>query len=623
MCGIAGVYRKSGGDLPIEILKKMGLTMEHRGPDNFGLSERKKIAMTHNRLSLLDLSAAANQPFTNSRYTLSYNGEIYNFKQIKAELEEKYQIEFKTTSDTEVLFYSLIHQGIDKCLQQLQGMFAFAFYDEPEDRLWLARDRVGIKPLYTYQFGDSFYWASEIKAFAKALDLNPDPIRTLFAANNMAEKSTEFTLFKDVRSVAPGTYLEINSRDAPKVTVYYDVVNEFDYDLYRDLENRSANDVLCEFEKLFTQSVESMLISDAPVGAFVSGGIDSSLIAAIATKFDSAIQLFTANVIGKYSEYSDVKILSKYLQKPVFDYKFEPEMILRDWVDVTYYYDCPLVIHVNAIPLSNVAGLAHDRGVKCVLTGEGADELFLGYPQLLTKRYQQFASFPVNGLKSLYKTVPKLHDFLFPEQNSTPLSFINKLVQGFEIQQLELAADEKLRPLDKKSREQSFTISMIREHLVTLLHRNDRMGMMSSIEARFPFLDERIVKFAINLPAKFKIGRSAKFHNYKHPFLIDKWIVRKTAEKYLPKELVMKKKNGFPMLGHKFVKIKRGFFKNGWVADALGLGNAAQDFLVDTQDPYFVAKLASIEIFGQIYGHGHSLETVKNHVLGHTELINT
>ena len=623
MCGIAGMYERSGGHASLETVKQIGLTMTHRGPDNFGFEQRGKVAMSHNRLSLLDLSDAANQPFANERYILSYNGEIYNFQQIRGKLEREYNIEFKTTSDTEVLFYSIIHKGIDACLQQIHGMFAFAFYDTKEDRLILARDRMGIKPLYYYQKSGTLYWASEIKALAKVLGLKPDPIRTLFSANNMAEKSIEHTLFKGLRSVNPGCYLRIGTNNEPQTITYYDVLDDFDPDLYRELNEQPSNKVLATFEELFTESVRNMLISDAPVGAFVSGGIDSSLISAIATKCNADVKLFTANVVGKYSEFPDVERLSKHLNKEVFSYKFEPDMILRDWADVTYFYDCPIVIHVNSIPFSNVARLARDSGVKAVLTGEGADELFLGYPQLLAKRFKSLAASPVNAVKSLYKISPKLNTFLFPEDVSTPVAFISKLVEGFELPQLRLRAEEKLNFLGKQNQnEQYLTINMIREHLVTLLHRNDRMGMMSSIEARFPFLDESLVKFAINLPSKFKIGRSGRFHNYRHPFLIDKWIVRKTARKYLPGQLVTKKKNGFPMFGHKFIKIKDGFFENGWVADSLGLNKEAQSFLIRTQNPYFVAKLASVEIFGRIFDQGDSLERTKEHVLEYAEITN-
>ncbi|HEX3102241.1 MAG TPA: asparagine synthase (glutamine-hydrolyzing) [Pyrinomonadaceae bacterium] len=622
MCGISGMYTRNGGSASLETVKEMGLMMPHRGPDNFGFELKDKVAMAHNRLSLLDLSDAGNQPFSNDRYMLAYNGEIYNFQTIRSRLEQEHKLAFNTTSDTEVLFFSLIHDGIDKCLAEINGMFAFAFYDKEEDTLILARDRMGIKPLYYYEKLGAFYWASEIKALARVLKLTPDPIRTLFSANNIGEKSIEHTLFKGLRSVNPGCYLKINKNNEPQTVAYYDVLDEFDRDLYRDMERQTAASILSNFEEMFSESVKSMLISDAPVGAFVSGGIDSSLISAVASKHNADIKLFTANVIGKYSEFPDVQILSKHLNKQVFDYKFEPEMLLRDWADVTYHYDCPIVVHVNSIPFSNVARLARDSGVKAVLTGEGADELFLGYPRLLTKRYESLAKFPVNAVKSLYKLSPKLHGFLFPANGSNPMSFLNKLVQGFELQQLQERGHETFGFLSpQKHYEQYLTINMIREHLVTLLHRNDRMGMMSSIEARFPFLDEQIVKFAINLPSKFKIGRSSRFHNYKHPFLIDKWIVRKTAEKYLPQELVTKKKNGFPMFGHKFVKIKANFFENGWIAENLGLKRNAQDFFTRTEDPYFIAKLASVEIFGRIFGLGQSLEEVKTHVVERAEII--
>ncbi len=621
MCGIAGMFQRSGGNASLETAKQLGLAMTHRGPDNFGFELRGKVALAHNRLSLLDLSEAANQPFSNERYSLIYNGEIYNFQENRARLQEEFGVEFKTTSDTEVLFYSLILEGIDKCLSTTKGMFAFAFYDEVEETLWLVRDRMGIKPLYYFESNGALYWASEIKALARTLGLQPDPVRTLFAANNMAEKSAEYTLFKGLRSLQPGSYLQIKKEGEPREVVYYDVVDDFDADYHSELDRKGTDQILQDFDRMFSDAVRKMLISDAPVGAFVSGGIDSSMISAVATEFDADIKLFTANVVGKYSEFSDVQALSKHIGKDIYEYRFEPEMLLRDWADVTYHYDCPIVIHVNSIPFSNVARLARDSNVKAVLTGEGADELFLGYPRLLTQRYDALAALPKNVVESLYKAYPKLHSYVFGNNGNTPIAFLNKVVQGFELQQLEQRADEKLSGLSERDkREQYMTIKMIREHLITLLHRNDRMGMMSSIEARFPFLDEEIVRFAINLPSKYKIGRTSRFYNYKHPFLIDKWIVRKTAEKYLPDQIVRKKKNGFPMYGHKYLQIKDGFFRDGWVAESLGLSSNVQAFLLETQDPYFVAKLASVEVFGRIYGFGHSTEIVKQHIYDNAEV---
>ncbi len=614
MCGIAGSYTKTGRPDSATV-RAMGHLMLHRGPDNFGFAEFKNVVMAHNRLSLLDLSDAANQPFKDDRYMLVYNGEIYNFKEIRSRLEKDHGIAFTTTSDTEVLFRSLIVDGVDHCLRSLRGMFAFAFYDALEDRLILARDRMGIKPLYYCQNAGTLYWASEIKALAKTLGIPPDPFRTLLAVNNNAERSVEFTLFKSVFGVKPGSYLQIQNGSEIRSTQYYDLLDDFDQSLYDEMDRAPSSRIIEMFEEHFGESVRKMLISDAPMGAFVSGGVDSSLISATAVNEDANLKLFTANIVGKYSEFSDVQTLSKHIGTPILDYKFEPEMMLRDWVDVTYHYDSPLVVHVNAIPLSNVARLAHDSGVKAVLTGEGADELFLGYPTLLTNRYKRLAAFPVNAIKSLYRFSPKLHNYLFPELSSSPLAFINQLSHGFEKERFEDEALSTFSSLDPKNRtEQLMTVKMIRDGLVALLHRNDRMGMMSSIEARFPFLDESLVKFAINLPSKFKIGRSKRFHNYKHPFLIDKWVVREHAQKWLPPAIVHKKKNGFPMFGHKFLKLKPGFFKGGWLSDALGLADRSFDDLIAKQDPYFTAKLASVELFGRIYSEGVDQEKLKEHV---------
>lgn len=624
MCGIAGIYERNGRCVSLETVETMGRAMFHRGPDNFSsLGFTNNVGLAHNRLSFLDLSSAANQPFKNENQALVYNGEIYNFKQIRERLGREHDIRFNTTSDTEVLFYSLIYDGIENCLKQLRGMFAFAFFDKVKGELLLGRDRYGIKPLYYVVKDKTFFWSSEIKPLAKALGLKPDPLKTLFSLNGIAERSNEYTLFNDIRPIKPGTFLKVTSTDEqPREIYYYKMVDDFDPELYRDLDRQPTSAVLTEFDRLMAQSVERMLVSDVPVGTLVSGGIDSSLISAYAGKSHPDLKLFTANVLGKFSEYEDAKMLAKCLGMELYDYKFSPVMMLADWADVTYFYECPIIIHTNAIPFSNVARLARTTGVKAVLTGEGSDELFLGYPRLLTKRYDRIALLPMTLVKLMYKLVPGLEDYLIPEQKQTPLTFANQLIQLFGELRRELEYSSKLEFLSEtKRREQLLTFKMFGDHLVGLLHRSDRMGMMASIEARFPFLDEDLVKFALNLPSKFKIGRSVRFHNYKHPFLIDKWIVRKAAEKYLPRKLYTKKKSGFPMHGHKFVKVKKEFFSKGWVVDSLRLDEKQQEFMLQTQDPYFVAKLASVEIFGRIYALGESLERVKSHVVSNAEML--
>ena len=622
MCGIAGIFQRNGRSVSLETVETMGSLTAHRGPDNFTVEAFGKVALAHNRLSLLDLSPAGNQPFKNDDYALVYNGEIYNFREIRARLEEKFGVVFKTSSDTEALFFSLIHEGIETCLKNLRGMFAFAFYDRRKNELWIARDRLGIKPLYYAARGTEFCWSSEMKSLALALGFAPDALKTLFAVNGIAEKSNEYTLFREITPVKPGSFLKISAgASEPQEFFYYRILDDFEPEIYRAAERKSRAEIASEFESLMHSAVESVLISDAPLGAFASGGIDSSLISAIAAKTYPQLKLFTANVVGKFSEFKDAKKLSEHLGAELFEYRFEPEMMLRDWTRATYFYETPIIVHANAMPFSNVSQITREQGVKAVLTGEGADELFFGYPHLLTRRYERFARLPVSFVQSLYNFAPRLKKHLFPNAKRSALEFANQIAQNFESPRRESEALEKLDFLGANEKQEQFlTMRMLGDHLVTLLHRNDRMGMMNSVEARFPFLDERLVKFAINLPAKFKIGRSPRFHNWKHPFLVDKWVVRQMAEKLLPPALAHKPKLGFPMLGLQKVRFADEFFKNGWVAENFALDEKARRYMLAAEEPYFVGKLASIEIFGRLFGRRESIDAVQNHVLSFAKM---
>ena len=620
MCGIAGILSEPGKRIDRTALESMGRILQHRGPDNFGLVIDGHVGMSHNRLSILDLSEMANQPYRNENYILSYNGEIYNYIALRNRLEDEFGIDFRTTSDTEVLFHSLANYGIETTLKEIRGMFAFAFYEKRTGVLTLARDRLGIKPLYYTKRAEDFYWASEMKVLAKHLGLSPHPTKTLFAIGGSGERSRRNTLFEGVHAVEPGSYVKVTQGLEITRHSYYSPIDEFDLNYYRDLNRLSRSEVVAEFGRLFAASVEGMMMSDAPMGGFVSGGVDSALIAATARQTHPDVQLFTANVVGSLSEYEDAASVSRHINAKLSQSRFEPDTFIRNWVEATYYYESPIVVHTNAVPLASVAKVARESGVKAVLTGEGADELFLGYPRLLTRRYNRLALFPDTLLKSIYKLVPGLHDYLFPASKHDLMGFVGSLAQNFEAERV-AQYNGKLSGLDTRAQdEQKMTIQMLNEHLVTLLHRNDRMGMMNSIEARFPFLDEEVVKFGINLPSKFKIGVEPRFHDYKHPFLVDKWIVRNLAKKYLPKKLAFKKKFGFGMFGHKHVRLEKDFFKNGWLANSLKLDSPVLDHLIDTQDPYFVAKLASVEIFGRIFALNENLDNISDHVQTYAKL---
>jgi len=600
MCGIAGFFNIQHKSIDESNLSKMLRLQEHRGPDSNGVYYNRHIGMAHNRLSLLDLSSNGNQPFQDDQYALIYNGELYNFRELKAKLPP---CSYVSSSDTEVLFQALKVWGINETLKQLKGMFAFAWFNKSTNQLVLARDRIGIKPLFFALDNQYGYWfASEVKAILEVIACTPNPIKILFSGLGVLEKSRYETAWDNVFHVRPGTYVTINSSGHQEAT-YYEITDVVDEKRYLKFETSRFADVLAEFEGLFDAAVKRMLISDAPMGAYVSGGIDSSLIALYAARHQSEFKLFTANVIGKYSEFGDAQLLAQSLKKPLFDYKFEKEMALRDWAKVTWHYESPLVVHFNAIPFSNVSWLAHQEQVKAVLTGEGSDELFLGYPKLLTRKYDALIKSPFNLLKSLYKAIPKLSSYVSNEGGSQDLlGLFEQAAQNFTRQ---IIREKGIQAYDflpeRQRREQYLTAQMMQEGIVSLLWRNDRMGMINSIEARFPFLDEEIIAFAMNLPVKFKIGRTVRFHNYKHPFLIDKYIVRKLAEKKLPDALTFKTKNGFPTYGLRHVKINPAFFKNGYIAEILKMDTRQIDYMSSNFSTYHMALLGSVEIWTKIF----------------------
>ncbi len=600
MCGLSGFFSMQGNEVPNTLLKGMGAQLIHRGPDAQGIYYNGSVGLAHNRLSLIDLTANGNQPFEDDNHVLIYNGEIYNFNELRLQLSPR---QYRSTSDTEVLFFALQEWGLEKTLKEVRGMFAFAWYDKAERKLQLARDRVGIKPLfYGTDKNQTVWFASEVKALLSAAHFEVSPIKVLFSAFGVLEKSRYETAWPAIHQVRPGTYVTIDGAGV-RESAYFQLTDTVEPKEYQRLDRLSLAEVVDEFDHLFDRSVRRMLISDAPMGAYVSGGIDSSLIAWYAVKHQRELKLFTANVLGKYSEFDDARLLASTLQQPLLDYPFSKEMALRDWTHVTWHYESPIVVHFNAIPFSNVSALAREARVKAVLTGEGADELFLGYPSLLTRRYDQVVKSPFTLLQRLYGSIPKLKAYVQKEEGAPGLlAVMEQATQNFTRQMLReegIHAYDFLPPAQQ--REQYLTAQMMQEGIGSLLWRNDRMGMIHSVEARFPFLDEEVVTFAMNLPVKFKIGRTWRFHNVKHPFLVDKQVVRKLAGGKLPQALVHKTKNGFPTYGLRHMKVEPGFFAGGILAEWLELSLPQIAYLCNHYSSYHVALLASVEIWCRLF----------------------
>ena len=613
MCGISGFINHQGKEISEGNIYKMLNSQIHRGPDASGVYYNKYVAFAHNRLSLLDLSSNGNQPFEDEEHILVFNGEIYNFRELRNELPE---IKYKSSSDTAVLFHALKLWGIVKTLAKIEGMFAFSWYNKKSKELILSRDRLGIKPLfYATDSNGTFWFASEMKAILAVNSFKPNAIKMLYSSLGVLEKSRYETAWDDIFHVKPGTFIAINQNGIIE-RQYYNLMKTVNEREYLRLDKMKMNDVLYEFENLFSSAVDKMLVSDAPMGAYVSGGIDSSLIAYYASKTNKDLKLFTANIKGKYSEFDDATLLAKSLNLQLYDYPFEKEMGLRDWAKVCWHYESPIITHFNAIPFSNVSALAREHNVKAVLTGEGADELFLGYPKLLTKRYDKLLNSPFNLLNSLYKKIPKLYEHVSNTGGSQDLLSIFELAsQNYTRQILRDDGINQYRFLsDKEQKEQYLTAQMLQEGIVSLLWRNDRMGMIHSIESRFPFLDEKILAFAMNLPIKFKIGRTHKFYNYKHPFLIDKLIVRNLAVNKIPNKLIYKKKNGFPTYALRHTYVRPQFFADGVLKDILNMSNKQVEYMIYNINNYNGALLASFEIWAKLFVANESIEEVSEKI---------
>lgn len=629
MCGISGALSCRAGEAPAAaLLERMGAAQGHRGPDHFATWVAPPIGLAHNRLSLLDLSPAAHQPFLldgeGGRSALVFNGELYNFRELRAELIAA-GAKLVTSSDTEVLLHLLVRLGIEETLSRVRGMFAFAFWQERFRRLVLARDRLGIKPLFWWRRDGDVLFASELKALLAAGTPEIDPVRVLYSPLGLLEKARLHTAFRGIRHVEPGSYVVFEEERSPRVHTYFQLIDLIDEAEFRRLERASPAAVADELDQLFGHGVDSMRVADAPMGAFVSGGVDSGLIAARAALTGGEriqdLALFTSDVAGGYGETREARTLAARLGRPLHESRFGGADLLSTWIPTTWFYESPLVVHTNAAPLAAVARLARDHGVKAVLTGEGADEAFLGYPPQLAARYDGLLRLPYRMLDTLYGWLPPLRRFVGQADAKVLESELERLAQGFERQTLRRAGLERLAFLPEAERREFYaSFQLLSEGLLSLLWRNDRMGMSAGIEARFPFLDERVLAFALNLPVRYKIGRSFKVHNWKHPFLVDKALLRRLATRYLPQAAAYRVKKGFPSYGLRQVQVDPELLRGGFWQEMLGLSPAQLAAFIAEAAPYNLARYAAVDLWGRLFVLGQPRPALEEHVRRHARL---
>ncbi len=562
------------------------------------------LGLCHARLSLVDTSDRSNQPMwdESGRYGLIYNGEIYNFRELRQVLEAR-GVTFKTTSDTETVLQYLIAYG-SKALEKFNGMFGLAFVDQQEGSVLLARDRFGMKPLYwstqTIEGEQALLFGSEVKSFEPWMDLEPDMNSLSAYLMKFGGPTSGRTFYKGITALKPGTCLQFNpgKPDGIVIEPFFRLVDFVDEDEIARLKSLSAVAVADEFDELMQNSVRSQLFADAKVGAFCSGGVDSSLITSIAARQTNDVALFHANVKGGWSEFEPASALAKHLGLDLHHIEVEEQ----DFVDliprVTRHYEYPFSYHRNSAPLMLIAEKARDQGVKGLLSGEGADELFLGYPWLGRKGITDFYDRMTGRVGSMVRSVPGVGPILAPDRRGNTDMVRNILNNREMADDLELVS-ETLSRMKAASKDKTigWSLDYLHYHLRTLLHRNDTMGMAASIEARFPFLDTHLAKFGVNLPGRHKLRASPFVFEKAHPFVRDKWVVREVADRYVPKHLSRRIKVGFWTTVFDRLQISPSFFTGSRIAEVMELSGSQMRQTVALATPDLQLRLMLADVW--------------------------
>lgn len=612
MCGIAGIADFSQQPVDRDVLNRMQSAIAHRGPDGAGIYTDTSVGLVHTRLSILDLSESAHQPMLDKQADtcISYNGEIYNFQDIRKTLKDA-GVEIQSTGDTEVLLKACSHFGVEETLQMLNGMFAFAFWDAKKRELWLARDRTGIKPLYYTLHENRLLFASEIKALLPFAGTAQPDLPVLYEILNGGTSWEPYTFFAGIYALNPGHYLRIKV-DNPDLEQkeYFSLFGLIDEARFNEYKNASMDDVAAQFRELMTESVKIHSISDAPLATLASGGIDSSLISSLAANYCPGLSLYHADIIGEQSEKQYAQAMADYLNCPLVTAAMTPDQYTAQLVNTTWSHEAPSAYHPNDVPFQLVAKRAHEDGIKVLLTGEGADELFIGYglasKQIIRNKLKYMVSEDTPLLGKGVSILKKLSPAEFSRSITEPLA-----TRGVAEQWMRRAEDAYSFVTGRVEREALVDASgYMKAHLNSLLQRNDRMGMMHALESRIPFLENNIVRFAVNLPLKFKHPATLLKMLGGNPLTRNKTVVRKSAQGLVPDTIIKRKKMGFPVTPERYLRLDQEFYKDGFLEQTLGIRHDGMQKMLDGLDQETRWNLFSTELFGKMFFTGDSKDAL-------------
>lgn len=539
MCGITGIYSKDNIPNIEERIQKMNFSIKHRGPDAGGNYIENNIGLGHRRLSIIDTREVSNQPMhSNSNiWHLVFNGEIYNFEEIKLQLNYN----FNTNSDTEVIIAAVEEKGLDWFIKQANGMFAIALYNSETKDLFLVRDRLGIKPLYFYNDGDNFIFSSEIKAILSSglvdAKFNEEAVDE-YLANRYIR--APYTFFKNIFQVNSGTYLSVSKDLSSIENKYWDIPDAFNASTEYNEE-----EILKGLDDELNKAIKYRLIADVPLGTYLSGGVDSSLITAItALNKKEKVNTYTIGFeeINEF-EYSEV-IAEKYKTEH-HEILMKKEDYMSNWERLINFKDAPLGVP-NEIPLAVMSSKLKEK-ITVVLSGEGADELMGGYGRIYRAPFDY-----VNE-----DTSESFYDYFISKYDYVPRSMRDQLISTPKSYRNEFDTEIKA-DFSKSSNEESVFKFFHKYHVKGLLQRVDMTTMQTSVEARVPFLDHNLIEFSYrNIPYNLKLrwvneeaknkASSMNSNQYSEKLDTPKYLLRKLSYKYLPKGIVERKKIGFPV----------------------------------------------------------------------------
>lgn len=582
MCGIAGkINFDTSNKIEMDELKKMTNSIRHRGPDDEGFYINNNIALGFRRLSIIDLNTG-HQPLSNHNNTLwiTFNGEIYNYRQLRKELINKGK-SFKTETDTEVIL--LLYEEYGKnCLDHLRGMFAFVIWDERKKELFGARDRFGIKPFCYYLDNHCFVWGSEIKAIKAASNINRtinlNAIDSYFSYGYVMK---ELSIYNEIKKIEAGHYFILKPYEKEKLFIkrYWDINFDPDYSKSKEYWENKLQDTLNE-------TIELTMISDVPIGAFLSGGIDSSIVVALMSKIgNKAINTYSIGFKEEnYNELKYAKLVSERFgtkhNELIVDFNsinFIPELVSM--------YDEPFA-DSSAIPTFLVSKFASES-VKVVLSGDGGDELFAGYEsysKMLSIKNNLYNNKLINNLifKSLNYLIP---DYFFGKgysyyrsKDKNKIGAYFNLFKDYERKKLYTKRSKNILgdfmsenlKLELISNDETAFISKmqkldIKTYMVDdILTKVDRASMFNSLEVRVPLLDHKFAELSFKIPPELKINKISKKHIFKEAF-----------KNLLPDEILTHKKQGFGIPLNEWLK---GPLKE-YAYDSLVNNNETGDFI--------------------------------------------